>query len=184
MKRENLFQLNAYYEGTENEKVRTDKMTWGPRAYRPPSPLSTIVSGIEGTMGTNSTITVFRAPELVDSRLSTKPILAVFGILDLLFIVKIVLSFAAILFSYDVISGEKETGTLRLVASNPVSRDTIIIGKCIGGYLSLVIPLLIPVLIGTLMMILLFDVHFMPEDCVRFIGILGVFFLYIFVVFS
>ena len=48
---------------------------------------------------------------------------------DVVFIFKIVLSALAILFAYNTISGEREDGTLKLVLSNAIPRDTIVLGK-------------------------------------------------------
>ena len=57
------------------------------------------------------------------------------GFLDLEFIVLIVLSLFAILFTYDAISGEKERGTLRLSFAGPVARHTYMTGKLLGSFL-------------------------------------------------
>ena len=168
---------------SQDDNSRRSLMYRGYTIHRPPSPLSTIVSGLEGNIGQNATINAWREPNLANARFSTNPIFAIFGALDLLFIVKIVLSLAAILFSYDVISGENESGTLRLIASNPIPRDIIIVGKCLGGFLSLIVPLLIPIFIGIIMVVLLFDVHFSTDDWIRLTTILGMFLLYIFVFF-
>ena len=177
-----VLQSKEDFESQEESSVRS--LMWrGYSVHRPPSSLSTIVSGLEGSIGQNATINAWREPELANARFDSNPIFAIFGVLDLLFIVKIVLSLAAILFSYDLISGENETGTLRLMSSNPVPRDVIIIGKCLGGYLSLIIPLLIPILIGLIMVVLLFEVNFSLTDWIRLISIFGIFLLYIFVFF-
>ena len=47
------------------------------------------------------------------------------------------LSALAILFAYNTISGEREDGTLKLVLSNPIPRDVLVLGKYLGGVLSL-----------------------------------------------
>ena len=63
-----------------------------------------------------------------------------FPLIDLTFIVTILLSLIALLFSYDAICGEKEEGTLKLMLSNNVSRAKVLLGKTIGGTLTLLIP--------------------------------------------
>jgi len=63
-----------------------------------------------------------------------------FPTLDFLFIVTIVLSLLAILFSYDAVTGERQSGTLKLVVANSISRVKILSGKLIGGPASLLIP--------------------------------------------
>ncbi len=67
-----------------------------------------------------------------------------------LFIVTIIMSLLAILFSYDAITGERQSGTLRLVIANSVSRTTILLGKFLGGAASLLIPFILALLVGVL----------------------------------
>lgn len=68
------------------------------------------------------------------------PLPVMFPLIDLTFIVTILLSLIALLFSYDAICGEKEEGTLKLMLSNRVSRAEVLLGKAIGGTLTLLIP--------------------------------------------
>ncbi len=68
--------------------------------------------------------------------------------LDWTFIIGLVMSFMAILFTYDAISGERETGTLSLLMSNSVSRAIVLLAKFIGAFLTLMIPLLIGILLN------------------------------------
>ena len=62
---------------------------------------------------------------------------------DLVYIVSVVLSLLAVLFAFDSICGEKESGTLRLMLSNAVPRDSILLAKWVGGYVVLIVPFLI-----------------------------------------
>jgi ABC-type transport system involved in multi-copper enzyme maturation permease subunit len=78
------------------------------------------------------------------------PLPVLFPPLDFLFIVTIVMSLLAVLFSYDAITGERQSGTLRLVISNSVSRANILLGKWIGGTASLLIPFILSLLAGAL----------------------------------
>ena len=71
-----------------------------------------------------------------------------FPTLDFLFIVTIVLSLLAVLFSYDAVTGERQSGTLKLVVANSVSRVKILFGKLIGGAASLLIPFILSLLVG------------------------------------
>jgi ABC-type transport system involved in multi-copper enzyme maturation permease subunit len=67
---------------------------------------------------------------------------------DLALILQIVLSLFAILLVHDSISGEKEGGTLKLLASQGISRGSILMGKYIGAMAALVIPFTIAILLG------------------------------------
>ena len=68
--------------------------------------------------------------------------------IDWVLVISVVLSFVAILFTFDSISGERERGTLRLILSNSVPRFQILIGKFLGALLSIGLPFLIGVLIN------------------------------------
>ncbi|MYK18061.1 ABC transporter permease subunit [Candidatus Poribacteria bacterium] len=68
--------------------------------------------------------------------------------LDWTFIIGLIMSFMAILFTYDAISGERETGTLSLLMSNSVSRATVLLGKFIGAFLTILLPLFIGILLN------------------------------------
>lgn len=68
--------------------------------------------------------------------------------LDWTFIIGLAMSFIAILFTYDAISGERETGTLSLLMSNSVSRATVLLAKFMGAFLTLMVPLLIGILLN------------------------------------
>ena len=68
--------------------------------------------------------------------------------LDWTFIIGLVMSFMAILFTYDAISGERETGTLSLLMANSVSRATVLLGKFMGAFLTILIPLFIGILLN------------------------------------
>jgi ABC-type transport system involved in multi-copper enzyme maturation permease subunit len=89
------------------------------------------------------------------SMYNENPIYAAFRFLDLDFLFQIILSLFAILFTYNAVNGEKERGTLRLIFSNSIPRDKYILGKVIGSYLGLAVPLMIPILLGCLILPLL-----------------------------
>lgn len=122
------------------------------RIFLPPRPLTALVSGISNDIG--RTIPVRARGELRshDSRFNEDPIFAVFRFLDLEFIFAIVLSLFAILFGYDAINGEKERGTLALSFANSVPRDQYLLGKLVGSFLALIVPLMIPILMGCLLL--------------------------------
>ena len=71
-----------------------------------------------------------------------------FTTLDWAFIVGYVLSFVAILFTFDSISGELERGTLRLTLANPIPRHAVLIGKFLGAFISINIPFALAVLMN------------------------------------
>jgi len=160
------------YEAAKTENLRqleglTDwLMVNSHRIFLPPKPLEALVTGVSNDIG--RTIEMAGRGELTanDSRFGDDPIFAVFRFLDLDFVFQIVLSLFAILFAYDAINGEKERGTLRLSFANAIPRDTYILGKVVGSFLALAVPLLIPILIGSLLLPLM-GVHLTGDDWFR-----------------
>ena len=74
-----------------------------------------------------------------------------FTTLDWAFIVGYVLSFVALLFTFDSISGELERGTLRLTLANPIPRHIVLVGKFLGAFISINIPFAVAVLMNLLL---------------------------------
>ncbi|NUM79110.1 ABC transporter permease subunit, partial [candidate division KSB1 bacterium] len=141
----------AQYDAAVAENLRqmegiTDwLMVRNHRVFLPPHPLAALVTGVANDIGRTATIHGRGEVGAEDSRYSDDPVFAVFRFLDLDFIFQIVLSLFAILFAYDAINGEKERGTLQLTFANAIPRAQYILGKIIGSFLALAVPLLIPI---------------------------------------
>ncbi len=146
---------------------------------KPPTVLSAVAVGIQDAVGRKITLDYTRNPKPIDSKYDSNPVFAIFGPLDLTLIVKIVLSLFAILFTFDAIAGEKERGTLKLALSNSVPRDQLILGKAIGGFISLILPLAIPFLMGLILLNIFPDVLLTAGDWIRLGIILLCFLLYL-----
>jgi ABC-type transport system involved in multi-copper enzyme maturation permease subunit len=150
----------------------------GYKLDKPPTPLSVIVEGMEGAAGKYSTVNILSIPTL-EGGSGGDPMFAYFGTLDVMYIVRVVLSLVAILLTYDAVSGEREQGTLKLALSNSVPRATVLLAKCVGGYITLLLPFLVPLLIGLLILITSGSINFMTEDWNRLALISLSAFLYI-----
>jgi ABC-type transport system involved in multi-copper enzyme maturation permease subunit len=114
------------------------------RIYREPNPLQIFASGVQNDVGRLSSISTWEPVKLVHSAYSDDPIFAVFRFIDVAFIVQVVLTLLAILFTFDTINGERETGTLQLTFSNAVPRVQFVAAKLVGAWIGLVVPLAIP----------------------------------------
>ncbi len=122
------------------------------RVYREPDPLQIFVAGVQNDIGRYSGISSWQPVKLVHSAYSDDPIFAVFRFIDFAFIVQVVLSLFAILFTYDAVNGEREQGTLQLVFSNAVPRARYVAAKFIGLWSGLMIPLALPILLSVLLL--------------------------------
>jgi len=123
--------------------------TVGTSLYRSPNPLLFMAEGGEKSVpqgyGLSPKLTLspfpagttnFKMPDIPE--------------LDWAFIVKIVFSLYVILLGFEVVSGEKERGTLRLVLSNPVGRLKLLTGKYLAIMASAAIPLAAGLLISVI----------------------------------
>lgn len=143
------------------------------RTYREPDPMQIFVSGVGNDIGRWSSISQREPVKLRQSVYSDDPIFALFRFFDIGFIVKIVLSLFAFLFTYDAINGERESGTLAVTFSNPLPRARYLIAKFAGSWLGLVIPLTVPVALS-LLLLFVFAVPFGAPDWIRLLLLLAV----------
>jgi roadblock/LC7 domain-containing protein len=144
--------------------------------------LQVFVAGLQNDIGRLSDVSPVEEVKLTHSVYSDDPIFAVFRFVDLTFIVQVVLSLFAILFTYDAINGEREGGTLALSFSNPLPKATYLTGKVFGAWVGLVLPLMIPALL-CILLVLLLQVPFDGGHWIR-IGVFGVIALLYFTFFA
>jgi ABC-type transport system involved in multi-copper enzyme maturation permease subunit len=90
-----------------------------------------------------------------------------FPILDFPYVIKVVLSFLAMILGFDLICGEKNKGTLKLILSNSVSRNQLISGKLIGNFLIIALPFSISFLLLYIILNLMPDVTFSYVENLR-----------------
>jgi len=131
----------------EDRRDRYRRLFWweGKIDAVPVSPLSWIGQGVQSAYPAAVVTKADRSSLSVDRGLSGSPLLGNYRIPDFIYVVNVVLSLLAVLFMFDSVCGEKESGTLRLVLSNAVPRHTVLLGKWIGGYLVLLVPFLVTV---------------------------------------
>ncbi|MCK5342104.1 MAG: ABC transporter permease subunit, partial [Candidatus Heimdallarchaeota archaeon] len=120
--------------------------------WRQPKPLSLCVEGFEKTLPDWFRFDPFTidSPEV---RSRSNFLLTYFSDIDWVFMISLVLSFVALLLTYDCVCGEKEAGTLRLMLAGAIPRYKILLGKYLGVMFTLGIPLLIGLLISLIIVI-------------------------------
>ena len=82
---------------------------------------------------------------------SANPILPQFQELNWSFIVTLVISFIVLLFTFDTISGEKESKTLTITLANSFSRGTLLLGK----YISTIVTSMFITFLGMILSVLI-----------------------------
>ena len=147
------------YENLAREGIRVD---------RPPQNFQVLFYGTEKTLDRTAVVSRDFLPGFEGSS-AGNPIVLLFPAADMLFIVGVVFSLLAFFISYDAVAGERERGTLKLLMSYPLPRDTLILAKWIGGYLSLALPFLIALGIGALLIGISGEITFTTEDWQAFV---------------
>ena len=112
------------------------------------------------------------------------PIIPLFPAVDFVFIVGIIMSLLALAFSYDSLSGERESGVLKLLMSYSVPRDVVLLGKWIGGYLALITPFVTAFLVGLLVVIMFPEVEPDRDNTLAIVALLALALMYLAVIFS
>ena len=182
-------QVADYRENvSENLKLLEDKTKRGLHSvvshapnlliYRAPSPLGFIAEGHEKDLPNAFAVDAFElvGPQTILRRNYT---LQRFDALDWVFTVGVILSFAAFAMTYDSISGEAETGTLRLCLSNSLPRASLLLGKYIGTIISLLIPLIVGICMNVLIISLFRVLPFEPTYWLQIGGVVLFSVLYI-----
>ena len=166
------------------------------KVQRPPNPLSLFSAGLETRFGSEIDIAFDSVPVLSNPIADVRPeedqwafgsvpsvsspgapvginnpYLYLFSQIDLVFIFQVVLSLIALLFAYDAIAGDWETGTLRLVLSHPVGRGSVLLAKYIAAMLCLILPVLMSLLLALIQCSFARSLQFSGDDFLRIGGI-------------
>ena len=177
--------LAAYHVALQEHQEET--RTWdlysqiNPKAHRKPNPLSIFNVGMEKS-GADMVSIKLATPiweKEAQKQGSDNPFLSIFLSVDVIFVFKIVLSALAILFAYNTISGEREDGTLKLVLSNPIPRDALVLGKYLGGMLSLFPIVVMSFTVGIVIAYASPATDFNGSDLLRLVMVLVVSLLYV-----
>jgi ABC-type transport system involved in multi-copper enzyme maturation permease subunit len=178
---EELDALHARQIGTYETGADTplDALAGGGRILdrRPPS-LAFLVAGIYGDLPKSFWLSDYDGPmpetNLVENRLSD-----LFDRVDFRFVIGAVFSLLALLLSYDAISGERQSGTLRLVFANAVRIRDVLIAKWLSLVGVLGAALVIAFLAALLLAMASTSVNLAAADLARLAVILFVSLLYL-----
>jgi ABC-2 type transport system permease protein len=139
-----------------NPYISKEFYTWGYSWYwlnRKIPVLKVLCSGLGDHLSLSCANNAYTGPIFTSTYFIQNPLRTLFFDLDFLFFINIVGSLLAFAFTYDAISGERESGTLRLIFVNSVSRPMFLLGKWISSLLSFVISC-VPAFIGVAIVLL------------------------------
>lgn len=140
---------SAYREYDSSQKETKATTT----VFREPSVLSTFGVGLESVLPGKVAFSKYEA-DAKGLQAQNEVLSQVNGKLDFVVISSFLLGLFAILYAGSLVSGEKESGTLKLVLSNPAKRSTVITAKFLGGLSVLLIPYAVSTLLGILILLL------------------------------
>ncbi len=139
-------------ETTVNPKRPLEPEIEVSKLFLKPTPLSVFANGLGDALPSYFGMTRNGITQGPPSMFSA-PLSHLLGHLDFLFVVGTVFSLLALLFTFDAVAGERETGTLRVTLANALPRDRFLVGKLVGGYLVFVVPFLVSFLFGLLALV-------------------------------
>jgi ABC-type transport system involved in multi-copper enzyme maturation permease subunit len=146
--------------------------------WRNPKPLALCTEGFEKSLPNCYTFDVFSS-NLPDIKGRSNFTLSHFSNIDWAFIVSVILSFLALVFTYDSVSGEKEDGTLRQTLANTIPRHEVLLGKYLGVMLAIGIPLFIGILVSLIIIVASNVAVISGLDWLKILAIVLVSFLYL-----
>ena len=146
--------------------------------YRKPQPLALCAEGDEKSLPNFFAVNAFTA-DLPRVKGQANLALPHFNSLDWVLIVSLILSFAAMVFTYDGVCGEREAGTLRMVLANTIPRHKVLLGKYLGTMMTLMIPLIAGMLVSLIIVMCSRDVSLPPAAWSRILAIAFLSLLYL-----
>jgi ABC-type transport system involved in multi-copper enzyme maturation permease subunit len=148
-------EVQLHQEKLDNAKiVELFTTSFSIKGYYPPSPLGLFSVGISNTMP-QMFVAEKSALSFMNTEQKDDSILTITGEIDFLFLVQIIFSLLAIIFTFDAVCGEKQRGTLKLALSNAMPRGSYILGKYIAVLLLILFPIIISSILGFLFLVVL-----------------------------
>ncbi len=160
------YNANVAANEAELRKVRVYKNIT-PTVYRRPAVLSVFSEGVEKRLGNSAKIALEYVPEISYNVEGSNSYLSIFPTFDVSLILRIVLSILALLIAYDVISGEREQGTLKLIMSNTIARYQVLLGKILAGQMVLIVSLTAAFIIGLVILLSFSMVDLSSSEWIR-----------------
>ena len=154
------------------------------RLYRPPQVLSTLIQGKDRKLGNSITFTYLNLPARTSGYMGGGQsqhhrFISGFAAVDFAFVVRVVLSLLVIFIAYNAVSEEKASGTLKLVLSNRVPRDQLLLGKFLGGWFVILGSLLVSALVSLIIVLSHSFIEFGTGEWTRFLSFIGLSALYL-----
>jgi ABC-type transport system involved in multi-copper enzyme maturation permease subunit len=156
--------------------------------FRRPTPLSIFCLGKEDDLGDVGRIEPLRTPFMAQSLSKmgffnefdlTEALGRTMSRIDFTMVVRVLFSLMAVFIAFDMVTGERENGTLKIVHSNYISRRRVITSKWISGAAVLASGLLAALLISLLYLTAVKGIVFTAGESLRLLFLFLLSLLYI-----
>lgn len=143
-----------------------------------PKPLAFFAEGAEQYLPNFTSFDAFviELPQAIHER---NFLLARFSQIDWVFLTTMILSFVAVLMTYDCICGEREAGTLRLMLAGSVPRHKVLSAKYLSAMFTVGIPLLVGFLISLIVVIVSGETEIRLGDWLKIPALVILAFMYV-----
>ena len=135
-----------------------------PVLHKAPTPLSIFAQGKERRLGNMVVFSRWKVPADAVDHLTNNKLTADHVSYDLMTIFSLVLSLFGLLLTYDALSGERETGTLKYVCSYGLSRASIFTIKFAAGFAVIALPFLIGFASALIVLRFIHEIAFTAEQ--------------------
>jgi ABC-type transport system involved in multi-copper enzyme maturation permease subunit len=110
-------------------------------AVKETAEMSILVKGLDESMGQVMEINVIGQIDIGRSQNGAVRLFSLFRKMDMQFVITAIMSLAAVIFSFDMVSREKRRGTLKLMLANGIGKARILLAKGIAALSLVAIPL-------------------------------------------
>ena len=146
--------------------------------WRRPKPLSLCAEGFENTLPDRFSFDPFVA-DLPEVRSRSNFLFTHFSDIDWVFTISLIVSFVALLLTYDSLCGEKQTGTLRLMLAASIPRYKVLLGKYLGAMVTIGIPLLSGLMLSLIIVVSYRTININTGQWLKILTIVLLSFLYL-----
>ena len=172
-------ETNKNLSGLSEESNQLYKLAfYEQNIYSKPKPLTFCAEGFDKSLPNCFRFDTF-AIGLPEIKGQSNFMLPHFSDIDWVFIISLIFSFVALVFTYNSICGEKERGTLRLILAGSIPRHKVLIAKYFGVMLTIGVPLFIGLLVSLIIVITSNVTVFSGLDWLKIVTIVFLSFLYL-----
>ena len=174
------YQQQARQDWLSNPDKHPHRMAhYGHFVFRPKAPLSVFDFGMESFLGNTIFLEAHKQNSVNFSEAGFSTGLLRFGEISLAMVLQLLLPLLLFFLSFGTVATDRETGTLKLVMSQGVSWQQLLVGKSLG-LIAIMLTLFAPVMVATsVLWFSLLGGNISADQTIRLLLLMGTYFLYL-----